>query len=76
MLVILKLCYIDPPYKFGIEQKILNQLSKKNWLKNNAIVIVESGKKIQLKIPNEFQLLDERIDGITKLLFLQYVKVI
>ena len=67
------LCFIDPPYNQNISEKILSELTKKNWLNDKAIIIVESAKT-SINIPSDFEQVDKREDGITKLYFLKNTK--
>jgi len=68
------LCFMDPPYNQNITEKVINELIKKNWLNDKAILIIESAKKTSLKLPSDFEQIDKREDGITKLYFLKYRK--
>jgi 16S rRNA (guanine966-N2)-methyltransferase len=69
------LCFMDPPYNQNITDKVLTELIKKNWLNDKAIVIIESAKKTSLNFPINFEQIDKREDGITKLYFLKYNKL-
>lgn len=69
------LCFIDPPYNQNISENILNELIKKNWLNNKAIIVLELAKRATFKLPEGFVQLDKREDGITKLYFLQYNQI-
>ena len=69
------LCFMDPPYNQNITYKVITELIKKNWLNDKAIVIIESAKKTALNFPRDFELIDKREDGITKLYFLKYIKL-
>ncbi|MBL6785055.1 MAG: 16S rRNA (guanine(966)-N(2))-methyltransferase RsmD [Rickettsiales bacterium] len=66
------LVFIDPPYNKNISSKILIELRKKNWLKNNALIIIELAKKTDFQPPKNFTEISRREDGITKLIFLKY----
>lgn len=64
--------FIDPPYFHAMADKTLISLSDKNWLAKDAIIMIEVGRKEDVKIPAYYEKIDERIYGNTKLIILRY----
>lgn len=64
------LVYMDAPYAQGLTEEVLKQLLIKNWLSENSLCIVEIRQDEQLNIPPEYQVLDERVYGLAKIIFL------
>lgn len=62
---------IDPPYFHQMADKTLVSLYNKGWLKEGAIVMVEVSRKEDVKIPEYYELIDQRIYGNTKLIILK-----
>lgn len=67
------LVFIDPPYETKTIKNILSSLVTKNWLKNNAIIIIESHKTVDYTFDEDFISLDNRSYGNSKILFLRYI---
>lgn len=67
------LIFMDAPYNKGLSEVALNKLASSKWLENNAICIVEIDKKEEISVPDCFVQIDERIYGIAKIIFLEYV---
>ena len=65
--------FMDAPYARGLTEKTLDQLLQKKWLAADALCIVEVRKDEQLEIPAAFDILDERVYGLAKILFLRRV---
>lgn len=66
------LVFIDPPYETKTVKNILSGLVTKNWLKNEAIVIIESHKTVDYTFDEEFTIFDSRHYGNSKIIFLRY----
>ncbi len=64
--------YIDPPYNkaSAIVPAILAGLQEGKWLAPEHIVVVETGSRARLTLPEGYQLLEERKYGGTKMSFL------
>ena len=62
------LVYLDPPYNSDLYSKVLFQLLKENWLRENSSVICEHSADINLKTPIPWIEKDRRKYGSTKLL--------
>ena len=64
------LVFLDPPYGKHLGAKTLKELMDKDWLKEQAVCILEMSKKKPEILPAGFTLKNERIYGITKVQFL------
>jgi len=64
--------FVDPPYRSGLAAPALEALDRAGWLAPNAIAIVEFGAREQLALPAGFTLLDERVYGAARLVFLRH----
>lgn len=65
------LVYMDAPYNKGLSKKTLLQLAEKGWVKKDTQCIVEVGKNEKLEFSAEYELLDERVYGLAKVIFLK-----
>jgi len=70
-LLILKfnLIFCDPPFKDTNVIELIELIFKKNILKKNGIIILHRNKTTKEKLPNFFDVLDERIYGLSKITF-------
>lgn len=66
------LVFMDPPYNKNYVIKSLSSLVAGKWLAENAIIVIETGKGEELKLPGSFELLCEKNYGKNKLLILKY----
>ncbi len=66
------LAFLDPPYNKGLADMALLGLKNKGWLEQEALCVVEISAKEILDIPKDFNFLNERIYGPTRIAFLQY----
>ena len=66
------LIFLDPPYLKGLVKPALNILHKKGWIAQNALVIAEVEKNESLHL-DRFEMLDERIYGKAKFIFLRSI---
>lgn len=64
--------FMDAPYNQGLSEKALAGLAAQNWLKPNALCIVELEKNENIEIPQQFMLTDKRYYGLAQVLFLRY----
>lgn len=64
------LVFMDAPYAKGLSDKVLRQLIDKGWLHDGAVCIVEIRHDEKIDVPEEFELVDSRIYGLAKILFL------
>jgi 16S rRNA (guanine966-N2)-methyltransferase len=63
--------FIDPPYRSGLAGPALEALDRARWLKPDTLVIVELAAREELPSPVGFTLLDERVYGAARLVFLR-----
>ena len=64
--------FLDPPYKEKALENILNEIIGNKILKDNGIIIVHRHKKEIDEFPKNFQLIDEKKYGISKIIFGSY----
>jgi 16S rRNA (guanine966-N2)-methyltransferase len=63
--------FIDPPYRSGLAAPALEALDRAGWLSPDALAIVELGTREELAVPDAFTLLDQRVYGAARLVFLR-----
>ena len=63
---------LDPPYRSGLAAPALSALAKAGWLMPEALAIVEVAAREELPVPAGFALIDERVYGAARLVFLRY----
>ena len=63
--------FMDAPYALGLTEIALQQLIEQQWLQDQAICIVEIRKDERWPLPEAFELLDERVYGLARILFLR-----
>ena len=68
------LIFCDPPFKDTNIEKLIELIFNKNLLKKNGIIILHRNKMSTEKLPIYFKLLDERIYGISKIIFGQFLR--
>jgi 16S rRNA (guanine966-N2)-methyltransferase len=64
--------FMDAPYNQGLSEIALNNLATNNWLSDKALCIVEIEKTEKITIPSCYEVLNERVYGLAKLIFLRY----
>ncbi len=64
--------FLDPPYKEKALENILNKIIENKILKDNGIIIIHRHKKEIDEFPKNFQLIDEKKYGISKIIFGSY----
>ncbi len=64
------LVFLDPPYHQGLGSRALAELQQGNWLAPNALAVFECAADETPRTPG-WELVNERIYGAAKLLFLQ-----
>ena len=64
------LVFLDPPYGKNLGAETLKGLVENDWLREQAICVLEMSKKIPEIIPAGFTVKDERTYGIAKVQFL------
>jgi 16S rRNA (guanine966-N2)-methyltransferase len=65
------LAFLDPPYKSGLAAPALTALAAAGWLTPDALAIVEIGAREGFAPPAGFAVIDERIYGAARLVFLR-----
>ena len=63
------LIFCDPPYKDTNIEKLIKLIFDKNMLIKNGIIIIHRNKSTKEKLPDPFEILEERIYGISKIIF-------
>ena len=63
------LIFCDPPYKDTNIEKLIKLIFDKNLLIKNGIIIIHRNKTTKEKLPDHFEILEERIYGISKIIF-------
>ena len=63
------LIFCDPPFKDINIEKLINLIFNKNLMNKNGIIILHRNKNTKEKLPNCFKIIDERIYGISKIIF-------
>tara|TARA_B100000029_G_C17345205_1_gene876754 strand:+ start:26 stop:595 length:570 start_codon:yes stop_codon:yes gene_type:complete len=61
--------FCDPPYKDDNVNKLVQLIFEKDLLDRNGIIILHRNKSTKDKISNYFKILDERIYGLSKIIF-------
>ena len=67
-----ELVFLDPPYRSGVAAGALRALDAAGWLTPGALAVVELAAREPLIPPPGFSLLDERVYGAARLLFLRH----
>ena len=60
--------FLDPPYKEKKINSLLNKIKERKLLKENGIIIIHRHKKDDVQISREFNILDYRSYGISKII--------
>lgn len=64
------LVFLDPPYGKNMASEALKNLAAQGWLKEGAVCVMETAKKMPETLPDGFTLADERTYGIALIQFL------
>ena len=62
------LIFLDPPYKEKRINELIIHIINKKLLSDNGIIILHRHKKDNVKLNSEFNIIDERIYGISKII--------
>jgi 16S rRNA (guanine(966)-N(2))-methyltransferase RsmD len=65
------LAFLDPPYGSGLSVPALHGLATRRWIGPGAVAVVEVAAREPLAAPPEFRMLDERVYGAARLVFLR-----
>ena len=63
--------FLDPPYRSGLAVTALEALDAAGWFAPQALAVVELAAREELLPPRGFTLLDERVYGAARLVFLR-----
>jgi len=63
------LIFCDPPFKDTNIEKLIRLIFSKNLLNKNGIIILHRHKATKEKLPNYFEVVEERVYGISKIIF-------
>jgi 16S rRNA (guanine966-N2)-methyltransferase len=63
--------FLDPPYRSGLAAPALAALAGSGWLTADALAAVEVAAREELPLPPGFALLQERVYGAARLVFLR-----
>ena len=63
------LIFCDPPFKNTNIEKLIELIFNKNLLNKNGIIILHRRKTTKEKLPNYFEIVEERTYGISKIIF-------
>ena len=63
------LIFCDPPFKDNNLEKLIELIYNKNLLQKDGILIIHRNKTIKESLPKYFNIIDERIYGISKIIF-------
>ncbi len=66
------LAFLDPPYEKGLAGPALTGLVEGGWLASGALVVVEESAEAEIGAPTALRIVDERVYGETKVVFLAY----
>ena len=63
------LIFCDPPFKDTDIEKLINLIFSKNLMSKNGIMILHRNKNTREKLPSCFRVIDERVYGVSKIIF-------
>ncbi len=66
------LAFLDPPYESGFAVPALHGAAARSWIAGGAIAVVEVGAREPLAPPPEYRIMDERIYGAARVVFLRF----
>jgi 16S rRNA (guanine966-N2)-methyltransferase len=65
------LAFLDPPYRSGLAAPALAALAAAGWLLPDALVVIEVAAREDFPLAPDFSLLDQRVYGAARLVFLR-----
>ena len=65
--------FLDPPYKHKNLESLLNEINDNKILNKNGIIILHRHKNEKDFLPSSFQIIEEKVYGISKIIFLSYL---
>ncbi|HEX3861899.1 MAG TPA: 16S rRNA (guanine(966)-N(2))-methyltransferase RsmD [Stellaceae bacterium] len=63
--------FLDPPYHSGLAMPALSALDAAGWLASDALIVAEIAAREELAAPAGFTVVDERVYGAARLVFLR-----
>ena len=63
------LIFCDPPFRDTNIEKLIDLIFNKNLMNKNGIVILHRNKNTKERLPNCLKIVDERIYGVSKIIF-------
>ena len=63
---------MDPPYKEKKLHPVLDNIIRSDILNNNGIIIIHRHKKENDEFPEKFNILEQKLYGISKVIFGNY----
>ena len=63
------LIFCDPPYKDTNIDELIKLIFDKNLITKNGIIVIHRNKATKEKLPDHFEILEERIYGVSKIIF-------
>ncbi len=64
--------FMDAPYLKGLTELALDYLAKGEFLKKNALCLIEVEKNEKCNLPSQYELLDERKYGLARLIIAKF----
>ena len=65
--------FLDPPYKDKNLENLLNKIKDQNVLNKNGIIVLHRHKNEADHLPLNFQIIEQKVYGISKIIFLSYL---
>jgi len=65
--------FLDPPYKDKNLENLLNKIKDQNVLNKNGIIVLHRHKNEADHLPPNFQIIEQKVYGISKIIFLSYL---
>lgn len=65
------LIFFDPPYLAEMYDKVLSDISHRNLLSNDGLLVVEFGHNVKFEIPPKFDIVKEKKYGDSSILILE-----
>ena len=65
--------FADPPYKYDKINEMIDIIAQKNILLDNGVLIIETDKLFELKIPKNMVLEKEKVYSISKFSIIKYL---
>ena len=68
------LIFCDPPFREINIKELIKLIFQNNFLDPNGIIILHRDKKTNDNFPNYFHVIDERVYGISKIIFGNFLR--